>query len=96
MTIEEHDFYTLILDGSTMRAAVYGDASQRGSWHTASSCARLFAAAPQLLAACQKALARHKHALSIRLKLTGFDGGKLAEEIALMEAAIAKTTGETP
>ena len=57
--------------------------------------ARLMAAAPKLLAACKKAVARLKFALSIRIKLTGFDGGKLAEEIAEIDAAIAQAEGHS-
>jgi hypothetical protein len=58
--------------------------------------ARLLAAAPDLLAACKVALARHKQALGIRVKLTGIAGGKLAEEIAQMEAAVAHAEGGAP
>ena len=56
--------------------------------------ARIMAAAKNLLAACEKMLARHKQALSIRKGLVGYAGGKLAEEIAEAEAALAKAKGE--
>jgi len=53
-------------------------------------------AGPELLAACKTCLARHKQAYELRQKLSGIIGGKLAEEIALVEAAIDKAEGRTP
>ena len=50
----------------------------------------LLMAAPDLLAACEAALARLEQALSIRTKLIAFGGGKLAEEVAQLRAALAR------
>lgn len=54
----------------------------------------LHVAAEQMLAALEKALARHHQAYAIRVKLTGINVGKLADEIAEMEAALAAARKE--
>jgi len=48
-----------------------------------------------LVTACKAMLTRHKQALEIRKGMVGFGGGKLAEEIALAEAALAAVEGTT-
>lgn len=56
--------------------------------------ARLIAAAPDLLAACEEALVRVEAAVAIRVKLTGIRGGGAYKTVQSLRAAIAKARGK--
>lgn len=87
--------------GSVFRVSISEDGSEShsgipGSVEVPARWARLFVAAPDLLAACKKALAQMERAYKIRVGLVGIEGGQLARDLDAMRAAIAKAeSGET-